>query len=44
MIFCGDDITIDEKSSVLDVFKLYRNKVENQLRKKIKIVRSDHGG
>ena len=28
----------------MDVFKSYKAKVENQLEKKIKFIRSDHGG
>jgi len=35
---------IHEKSESLDTFKIYRNEVETQLSKKIKCVRSDHGG
>lgn len=35
---------IHEKSKSLDLFKAYKAKVENQLNKKIKVVRSDHGG
>ncbi|GKE33820.1 retrovirus-related pol polyprotein from transposon TNT 1-94 [Tanacetum coccineum] len=33
-----------EKSESLDVFKIFKSKVENQLNRKIKIVRSDRGG
>ena len=35
---------IYEKSQSLDVFKNFKAKVENQLSKKIKVIRSDHGG
>jgi len=35
---------IHEKSQALDVFKAYKAEVENQLNKKIKVVRSDRGG
>ncbi|RVX08106.1 Retrovirus-related Pol polyprotein from transposon TNT 1-94 [Vitis vinifera] len=35
---------IHEKSQSLDVFKNFKAEVENQLSKKIKAVRSDHGG
>ena len=35
---------IHEKSQTLDVFKAYKAEVENQLDRKIKAVRSDHGG
>lgn len=35
---------IVEKPNVLEVFKIYETGVENQLEKKIKLVRSDHGG
>ena len=35
---------IGEKSQLLDVFKSYKVEVENQFGKKIKSVRSDHGG
>ena len=35
---------IHEKSQMLDVFKSYKVEVENQLGKKIKVVKSDHGG
>ncbi|KAM1443641.1 hypothetical protein ACFX2I_039895 [Malus domestica] len=35
---------IPEKSKALEVFKIYKTEVENQLEKKIKIVRSDRGG
>ncbi|RVW91550.1 Retrovirus-related Pol polyprotein from transposon TNT 1-94 [Vitis vinifera] len=35
---------IHEKSQSLDVFKNFKVEVENQLSKKIKVVRSDHGG
>ena len=32
------------KDEALDAFKLYKNEVENQLSKKIKVLRSDRGG
>ena len=32
------------KDEALDVFKLYKNEVENQLSRKIKAIRSDRGG
>ena len=35
---------IQEKSQSLDVFKNFKAEVENQLSKKIKAIRSDHGG
>ncbi|GFP83438.1 cytochrome p450 71a9 [Phtheirospermum japonicum] len=35
---------IHEKSQSLDVFKSFKAEVENQLNKRIKSVRSDHGG
>ncbi|KAM1263710.1 hypothetical protein ACFX2G_029301 [Malus domestica] len=35
---------INEKSKAFEVFKIYKNEVENQLERKIKIVRSDRGG
>jgi hypothetical protein len=35
---------IKERSEALDKFKLFRAEVENQLDKRIKIVRSDRGG
>ena len=35
---------IREKSEALDIFKIYKAKVENQLDKWIKSVRSDRGG
>nr|KYP42481.1 Retrovirus-related Pol polyprotein from transposon TNT 1-94 [Cajanus cajan] len=35
---------IHEKAKSLDVFKNYKAKVENQLNKRIKSVRSDRGG
>ena len=35
---------IHEKCQSLDVFKNFKAEVENQLSKKIKVVRSDHGG
>ncbi|GJS83629.1 putative RNA-directed DNA polymerase [Tanacetum coccineum] len=35
---------IKEKSESLDVFKIFKAEVENQLNRKIKIVRSDRGG
>ena len=35
---------IHEKSQSLDVFKNFKFEVENQLSKKIKVVRSDRGG
>ncbi|RVX05262.1 Retrovirus-related Pol polyprotein from transposon TNT 1-94 [Vitis vinifera] len=35
---------IHEKSQSLDVFKNFKAEVENQLSKKIKVVRFDHGG
>ena len=35
---------IHEKSQSLDVFKNFKAEVENQLSKKIKVVRSDRGG
>ena len=34
---------IKSKDEVLDKFTLYKNEVENQLSKKIKVVRSDRG-
>jgi hypothetical protein len=35
---------IKERSEALDKFKIFKAKVENQLDKRIKIVRSDRGG
>jgi hypothetical protein len=35
---------IKERSEALYKFKIFKAEVENQLDKKIKIVRSDHGG
>ena len=35
---------IHEKSQLLDIFKSYKAKVENQLGKKIKVIKSNHGG
>jgi len=35
---------LHEKSQSLDMFKIYKAKVENQLNRKIKAVRSDRGG
>lgn len=35
---------IREKSEALDVFKIYKAKVENQLNRRIKSVRFDRGG
>ena len=35
---------IHEKSQSLDVFKSFKDEVELQLGKKIKTVKSDHGG
>lgn len=35
---------IKEKSESLDVFKIFKAEVENQLNRKIKVVRSDRGG
>jgi hypothetical protein len=35
---------IKERSEVLDKFKIFKVEVENQLNKKIKIVRSNRGG
>jgi hypothetical protein len=35
---------IKERSEALDKFKILKAEIENQLDKKIKIVRSDHGG
>ena len=35
---------IHEKSQSLDVFKSYKVEVESRLRKKIKVVKADHGG
>jgi hypothetical protein len=35
---------IKERSKALDKFKIFKAEVENQLDKKIKIVRSDRGG
>ena len=32
------------KDEALDVFKLYKNEVENQLSRNIKVIRSDRGG
>ena len=34
---------IHEKSQSLDLFKIYKDEVENQLNRKIKVVRSDRG-
>ena len=35
---------IKERSEVLDKFKIFKTEVENQLDKRIKIVRLDRGG
>nr|GEU73841.1 putative zinc finger, CCHC-type [Tanacetum cinerariifolium] len=35
---------VKEKSESLDIFKIFKAKVENQVNRKIKIVRSDRGG
>ena len=35
---------LHSKNEVLNMFKIYKAKVENQLKKKIKIIRSDRGG
>ena len=35
---------IKERSEALDKFKIFKDEVENQLDKRIKIVRSDRGG
>ena len=35
---------LKSKNEVLDRFKVYKAEAENQLEKKIKILRSDHGG
>ena len=35
---------IKEKSDALDIFKIFKAEVENQLERKIKVVRSDRGG
>ena len=35
---------IKEKSDALDVFKIFKAEVENQLERTIKVVRSDRGG
>jgi hypothetical protein len=35
---------IKERSKVLDKFKIFKAKVENQHNIKIKLMRSDHGG
>jgi len=35
---------INEKSEFVDMFKNFKAEVETQLRKKIKCVRSNHGG
>lgn len=35
---------IHEKSQSLDVFEIYKVEVENQLDKRIKVVKSDRGG
>ena len=32
------------KDEVIEIFKLYKNEVENQLSKKIKAIKSDRGG
>ncbi|BFG24650.1 hypothetical protein CerSpe_109240 [Prunus speciosa] len=40
----GHVYLIKEKSSALDMFKIYKAEVENQLDLKIKVVRSDRGG
>ena len=37
-------IYIHEKSEALDMFKIFKAKVENQHNKRIKNVQSDHGG
>jgi len=35
---------IHEKFQLLDIFKIYKTEVKNQLNRKIKAVRSDRGG
>ena len=35
---------IKEKSQSLDMFKAFKAEIENQLNKRIKAIRSDHGG
>jgi len=35
---------LHEKSQSLDIFKIYKTEVENQLNRKIKVVKSDHDG
>ncbi|GJR91218.1 retrovirus-related pol polyprotein from transposon TNT 1-94 [Tanacetum coccineum] len=40
---CGPFINDIEKSESLDIFKIFKAEVENQLYRKIKIVRSDRG-
>jgi transposase InsO family protein len=35
---------LKSKDETLDYFKIYMTEVENQLERKIKILRSDHGG
>ena len=40
----GSLYLIKEKSQSLDMFKAFKAEVENQLNKKIKIVKFDHGG
>jgi len=35
---------LQTKDEALDYFKIYKTKVENQLERKIKRLRSDHGG
>jgi hypothetical protein len=35
---------LQTKDKVLDYFKIYKAKVENQLERRIKRLRSDHGG
>jgi hypothetical protein len=36
--------SIKERSEALDKFKIFKVEVENQLERKIKVVRSDRGG
>jgi len=45
-ITCTDNYSHYEylKSQSLDIFKIYKTEVENQLNRKIKAVRSDHDG
>jgi hypothetical protein len=42
-IFCYVYL-LKTKDEMLDYFKIYKAKVENQLERKIKHLRSDHGG